>query len=295
MFEHNFAPPAPLDTSHIKRKWLDLPYATRSPAQKLDLYLPDDGEGPFPVIATFHGGAWMFGDKADVMNLPFLTGLQRGYAVACVNYRLSGEAQFPSQIYDCKAAIRYLRGHAAEYKLDRSHIGVWGASAGGHLAALLGTSNKVNGLEDLSMKNSHTRISSKVQAVAVWYGPNENFLKMDEQLSKSGLGAPDHSNADSPESRLLGRKIAEIPALVEFASPMTHIKADVPPFLIQHGQKDGTVPVEQAIHFAAKLGQVAGRDKAILEILPEADHADPLFHTPENLQRVLDFFDSHLK
>jgi acetyl esterase/lipase len=247
------------------------------------------------VIATFHGGAWMFGDKGDARNEPFLAGLGRGYAVACVNYRLSGEAQFPSQIYDCKAAIRYLRGHAAEYKLDGKRIGAWGASAGGHLVALLGTSNKVKGLEDLSIKNSHNRISSQVQAVVVWFGPSENFLKMDEELARSGLGIPNHSEADSPESRLLGRKITEIPALVKFASPMTYIKADVPPFLIQHGQQDGIVPVEQAIRFAAEIERIAGRDRVRLEILPEAAHGDPLFRTPQNVQRVLDFFDLHLK
>jgi acetyl esterase/lipase len=291
---HDFVPP-PLETSHLQRKWLDLPYATQSPAQKLDLYLPNEGDGPFPVIATFHGGAWMHGDKGDAMNEPFLAGLERGYAVACVNYRLSGEAQFPSQIYDCKAAIRYLRANAAVYQLDKTHIGAWGASAGGHLAALLGTSNKVKGLDDSSLKNSHNRVSSQVQAVVVWYGPNENFLKMDEQLTHSGLGAPNHSAADSPESRLLGRKITEIPALVKFASPMTYIKADVPPFFVQHGQKDGTVPVEQAIHFAAELERIAGRDRVTLEILPEAGHGDLLFRTPENLRRVLDFFDLHLK
>jgi len=288
-------PPPPLNNRHIKRKWLDLPYAAQSPAQKLDIYLPDEGAGPFPVLATFHGGAWMLGDKGSVMSEPFLAGLKRGYAVACINYRLSGEAQFPSQIYDCKAAICYLRGHAAEYQLDGKRIGAWGASAGAHLAALLGTSHKVKGLEDASLKNSHNRASSSVQAVTTWYGPLENFLMMDAQLAKSGLGPPNHSESDSPESRLLGRKITEIPALVKFASPMTYLKADAPPFLIQHGLQDGTVPVEQSIHFAAELERIAGRDRVRLEILPEAEHGDPRFATPENLGRVLDFFDLHLK
>jgi acetyl esterase/lipase len=237
----------------------------------------------------------MFGDKGDDFNLPFLEGLKRGYAVVCINYRLSDEAHFPSQIYDCKTAIRYLRTNAAAYHLDGEHVGVWGASAGGHLAALLGTSARVRGLEDASMKNSRTRLSSKVQAVVVWYGPLEDFLKMDEQLARSGAGFPDHSSEDSPESKLLGRKITDIPALVKFASPMTYIKPKVPPFLIQHGLKDSIVPVEQAIHFAEQMEKVAGRDRVTLEILKDADHGDPLFETPKNLQRVLDFFDLHLK
>jgi acetyl esterase/lipase len=294
MFDDEFAPP-PMDTSHIKRKWLDIPYAEKSSAQKLDIYLPNTGDGPFPVLATIHGGAWMFGDKGDDHNFPFLEGLKRGYAVVCINYRLSGEAHFPSQIYDCKAAIRYLRTNAAEYHLDGSHIGAWGASAGGHLAALLGTSTRVRGLEDPSMKNSRTRLSSKVQAVVIWYGPIEDFLKMDEQLVESGMGTPDHSSEDSPESKLLGRKITSVPALVKFASPMTYIRPKVPPFLIQHGLKDSIVPVKQAIHFAVQMEKVAGQDRVTLEILKDADHGDPLFETPKNLKRVLDFFDLHLK
>ena len=293
--EDEFAPPPPMDTSHIKRKWLDIPYANKSDAQKLDIYLPDNGDGPFPVIATIHGGAWMFGDKGDDFNRPFLEGLKHGYAVACINYRLSGEAHFPSQIHDCKTAIRYLRTNATAYDLDGKHIGAWGASAGGHLTALLGTAPRVRELDDPSMRRTNTRFSCKVQAVVVWYGPLEDFLKMDEQLAQSGTGSPDHSSGDSPESRLLGRRITDVPALVKFASPMTYIKPKVPPFLIQHGLKDSIVPVEQSIHFAAQMEKIAGRDRVTLELLKNADHGDPLFEKPRNLQRVFDFFDLYLK
>jgi acetyl esterase/lipase len=237
----------------------------------------------------------MFGDKGDDMNRPFLEGLRRGYAVACINYRLSEEAHFPSQIHDCKTAIRYLRTNAAEYHLDGAQIGAWGASAGGHLAALLGTSTRVRGLEDASMRNSRTRLSSKVQAVVVWYGPVANFLTMDAELAESGLGPCDHSKRNSPESKLLGRRITDVPALVKFASPMTYIKRRVPPFLLQHGLKDDTVPVQQAIRFAEQMKEIAGDEKVTLEILKDATHGDPLFENPRNIRRVLDFFDIHLK
>jgi acetyl esterase/lipase len=290
-----FPPPQPMNTSHIKRKWLDISYADKSDAQKLDIYLPNKGNGPFPVIATFHGGAWMFGDKGDDMNLPFLEGLKHGYAVACVNYRLSGEAHFPSQIHDCKTAIRYLRTNATDYHLDATRIGAWGASAGGHLAALLGTTPRVRGLDDPSMRKTNTRFSCKVQAVAIWFGPLEDFIKMDEQLAASGMGTPNHSNEDSPESQLLGRKITDVPALVKYASPMTYIKPSAPPFLIQHGLNDSIVPVEQAINFAAKMEKVAGTDRVTLDLLKGADHGDPLFEKPRNLRQVFDFFDLHLK
>ena len=109
-----------MDTSHVKRKWLDIPYASQSPTQKLDIYLPDKGEGPFPVVMELHGGAWLGGDKAEDQQIPMLKGIKRGFAVVCVNYRLSGEALFPSQIYDCKAAVRFIKANAGEYHLTLS-------------------------------------------------------------------------------------------------------------------------------------------------------------------------------
>lgn len=288
-------PPLPMDTSHITRKWLDIPYGTQSPAQKMDIYLPEEGDGPFPVIASIHGGAWMFGDKGDTQNIPFLKGVERGYAVVCINYRLSSEAQFPNQIYDCKAAIRFLRANADKYSLKGKHIGVWGSSAGGHLAALLGTSAKAAGLDDLSTANTNLWITSQVQAAVIWYGPIESFLAMDEELIKSEKGVADHSSEESPESRLLGRKITEVPAMVRFASPMTYINENIPPFLLQHGGMDEIVPVEQSIHFAREVERIAGANKVVLEVLARARHADPKFETTANVNRVLDFLDLYLK
>jgi acetyl esterase/lipase len=284
-----------IETSHVERRWLDLSYANYSEAQKLDIHLPGTGKGPFPLLVFIHGGGWINGDKGDISDTLLRKALDRNYAVATVNYRLSGEAHFPCQIYDCKAAIHYIRANARKYRLDDKHIGVWGVSAGGHLAALLGTSAKVRGLEDFSIRNSNTRTSSQVQAVVVWSGPIGNFLTMDEELVQSGRGAPHHCSPDSPESRLLGRTIIEVPALVEFASPMTYIDESTPPFLIQHGLQDVVVPVEQSIRFAEKLEKNAGSSRATLEIMKDAKHADPVFETSKNLGRVLDFFDLYLK
>ena len=286
-------PPPMMDTSHIQRKWTDLPYATQSPTQKLDIYLPPEDDGPFPVIAVIHGGPWEIGDKGDVQHLPVLHGLDRGYAVVCINYRLSSEAQFPCQIYDCKAAIRFIRAHAGDYHFDPRRIAAWGGSAGGHLSALVGTSAGVAELEDPGMGWSD--YSSAVDAVVDWYGPCENFLKMDEELIESGMGIPDHSTPSSPESHLLGRHLVEVPELVKFASPMTYITPAAPHFLIQHGRLDPIVPVQQSIHFAAALERIAGKDRVILEILEDAVHADIAFETPENVDRVFRFLDSHLK
>jgi acetyl esterase/lipase len=286
-------PPPMMDTSIYKRKWLDVPYASQSPTQCLDIYLPDEGEGPFPVITPIHGGAWMMCDKRDLQQVPMLEGLKRNYAVVSINYRLSPEAIFPAQIYDCKAAIRFIRANATKYGFISDRIAVWGGSAGGHLCALLGTSAGVKELEDLGMGNPDA--SSSVQVVVDWFGPAESFLKMDEELIHSGSGIPDHSSPESPESRLLGRTIAEVPELVAFASPMTYITTDMPPFLIQHGSLDEVVPVEQSIHFAQAIERIAGKDRVTLELLQGCYHADPGFETPQNVQRVLDFIDLHLK
>ena len=287
-----FAQPPAANTDHIKRKWLNISYATISPAQKLDIYLPDEGNGPFRVIISIHGGAFMFGDKADEQVNPMLKGLKHGYAVVSINYRLSGEALFPKNINDVKAAIRWVKANAATYKMNPDKIVVWGGSAGGNLSALAGTSADVKELEDLSLGNANQ--SSRVQAVVDWFGPT-NFLLMDEQLKETGNGKSDHSDANSPESKLLGQKITDIPTKVQLANPETYISKDDPPFLIEHGTKDQLVPTQQSVNFAAKLIPVLGKEKVTIHLLEDARHGGPQFETKENLELVFQFLNAVLK
>jgi acetyl esterase/lipase len=287
--------PPPADTSHIKRKFLNLSYAHVSPAQMLDVYLPEQGEGPFPVIIAIHGGAFMGCDKADLQVLPMLEGLKRDYAVVSINYRMSGEAKFPVLVQDAKAAVRWVRANAKQYRFDPQRIAAWGGSAGGYLSNMLGISAGIPVLEDLSLGNPDQPCN--VQAVVAWYAP-ANFLKMDEHLAASGLLALPgfrHNEANSPESLLMGQQITEIPEKVKEANPETYIRTEAPPFLLQHGTRDPIVPVQQSIEFADKLKQVAGENCVTLELLEGAEHADVRFETPENVSRVLDFLDSHLK
>ena len=287
-----FAQPPAANTAHLKRKWLNISYATISPAQKLDIYLPDEGEGAFPIIISIHGGAFMFGDKSDEQVNPMLEGLKHGYAVVSINYRLSGEALFPKNINDVKAAIRWVKANAATYKMNPDKIAVWGGSAGGNLAALAGTSSDVKELEDLSLGNANQ--TSRVQAVVDWFGPT-NFLLMDEQLRRTGNGKPHHSDAESPESKLMGQKITEIPSKVQLANPETYITKDDPPFLIHHGTKDQLVPTQQSINFAAKLTHVLGKEKVTIHLLKEVKHGGPQFETKENLELVFRFLNDALK
>lgn len=290
----NEAPPA-ANTDHVRRKFLDIPYADLSPAQKLDVYLPDEGDGPFPVIVSLHGGAFMGCDKADMQVLPMLEGLKRGYAVVAVNYRLSWEATFPAPVHDVKAAVRWMRAHARRYHLDPGRIAAWGGSAGAYLASMLGVSAGVQELEDLSL--GHPEQPSHVQAVVAWFGPTD-FLKMDELLAESGLSPEpgmEHSGANSPESLLLGQRITEIPELVKAANPETYVSPAAPPFFFQHGTMDPVVPVQMSINFAAKLAQALDQERVQLELLEGAEHGDPKFETPENVKKVLNFLDRHLK
>ena len=256
MSETHYAVPLAIplaQTAHIRRKMLDIPYATLSPAQRLDIYWPEEGNGPFPVIISIHGGAFMGGDKGDVQVTPMLEGVKRGYAVVSINYRMSGEAKFPALVHDVKAAIRWVRANADRLLFDPDRIATWGGSAGGYLSLMAGVSAGVADLEDLNL--GHPDRSSGVQAVVDWFGPTD-FLKMDEQLAESNMEPPEefsHSGANSPESLLLGRKITEIPELVREANPETYITSNAPPFFIQHGDCDDTVPHQQSVNLAAKL------------------------------------------
>ena len=157
----------------------DLEYVEKGHARnKLDVYQPKS-EGALPVVVWIHGGAWQTGSKE---NCPALFLSEKGYAVVSVNYRLSGHAVFPAQIEDCKAALRWVRANAKVYNLNPERIGVWGSSAGGHLAALLGTSGEVEALEG---KGGNAKQSSRVQCAVDFFGPTD-FAKMGGNHDKSG-------------------------------------------------------------------------------------------------------------
>jgi len=203
--------------------------------QRLDLYLPASGEGPFPLIIWIHGGGWQNGSK-DGCPPARLGFVERGYAVASLNYRLSGHAPFPAQIEDCKAAIRWLRAHAATYRIDPDHFGVWGSSAGGHLVALLGTSGDFKEFD----VGENLDVSSRVQAVCDYFGPTD----FEAFVATPGYGR--HGSDGSPEVKLLGGPMQQNLDKARKAAPVTHVSADDPPFLIVHGDKDPVVPIGQS-------------------------------------------------
>ena len=280
------------DVSHIKRKWLDLPFASLSPTQKLDIYLPDEDPGLFPVILHIHGGGFEIGDKRDIHVLAYLRALMRGYAVVSVNYRLSGEAIFPAGLQDIKASIRWLRANSAAYHLDGNRIAACGGSAGGNYAAMVCLTASVTEFEDPRLGN--TEYPCHVQAAVDMFGPTD-FLKMDAQLNENGFGPGGHGAANSPESKYLGAKLADVPLKVVLANPMTYIHEHMPPLLIQHGRLDTMVPVQQSMLFVEKLEKYVSPDRFEFDIIEGAGHGDPLFETAENMERVFSFLDRYLK
>jgi acetyl esterase/lipase len=206
--------------------------------QRLDLYLPEKNGAPLPLIIWVHGGGWAAGSKdgCPTLRQGFI---ERGYALASIGYRLSGDAIFPAQIEDCKAAIRWLRAHAKQYNINPDRFGVWGSSAGGHLVALLGTSG---GVKEFDV-GAYPGVSSRVQAVCDYYGPTD-LLQMDAHaLPEARLK---HDPASSPESRLIGGAIQENKEKTTRANPIVYVSKDDPPFLIVHGDKDPVVPIHQS-------------------------------------------------
>lgn len=281
-----------VDVSFVKQKDLDVPYASLSSSQIMDIFLPENETGPFPVILHIHGGGFEIGDKRDIHLLTLLKGLERGYAIVSLNYRLSGEAIFPAGLKDVKAAIRWLRANSSKYNIDSNRIATFGGSSGGNYSAMVCLTDQVNEFDDVNMGNLNYPCS--VQAAVDWFGPTD-FLKMDDQLNENGYGPGDHTDGDSPESRYLGAKLSDVPVLVELANPMTYVHEKMPPLLIQHGRLDTMVPVQQSIMFVEKLQKYVSPDRFAFDIIEGAGHGDPLFETEENMKKVFAFLDSHLK
>lgn len=274
--------------------------------QTADIYLPTAGKGPYPAVVFVHGGGWGLGsprmeDLVDVLG----SLAARGYVVVGINYRFHGEAKFPAQIQDVKAAIRWLRSNAAMYGVDATRIGIWGASAGGYLAALAGTSCGVVALEPAAVAggapvampgtisvNSDPKQSDCVQAVVDWYGPVD-FPAMDGQALP---GSMQHGSPTSAESQLLGCALARCPVqLLKNSNPLTWADRSDPPFLIMHGEADTAVPPGQSVELDRAL-RAAGVSSTLV-LLPGLNHgfagADEA-QKQQIRQRVFEFFDRTL-
>lgn len=246
---------------------------------KMHIVLPKKAaSSPSPAYVWIHGGGWQGGTKeSGVWNVTAL--VRNGFVGATIEYRLTGEAPFPAQIEDCKCAIRYLRAHAKQYNIDPNRIAVGGSSAGGHLAALMGTSG---GVKELEGNGGWAEQTSEVQAVVDLYGPT------DFRAFVTTEGYEGHNRAGSPESKLLGGgEVAGNAEGIKRVNPITYIDKADPPFLILHGAEDKTVPVNQSelLHEALDGARVSNR----LHIIQGAGHGGPQFSQPEIRSMQVDF------
>jgi acetyl esterase/lipase len=264
----------------------NIPYVEHGhPNQVLDLFLPEQtSDKPLPLMIWIHGGAWMAGNQA---NPPVLYLVGKGFAVASIQHRFSQDAIWPAPGYDCKAAIRFLRGNAVKYNLDPDHFGVGGDSSGGHLAAFVGTSGDVKEMEgDLG----NTNVSSRVQAVVDWFGPTD-FTLMAQQSGPHSM--IQHDTANSPESHLLGGPVQERRELAKSANPLTYIDKNDPPFLIMHGDNDQLVPLGQSVILAKAL--IDAGVEVTMKTIPGAGHEGPQFRSAESQQLIEEFLSRKLK
>jgi len=244
----------------------------------LDLYLPEEAKNTaVPVVIWVHGGGWKNGSKKN-SKASWLA--EEGYAVISINYRLTDVAQWPAQIDDCREAVRWARRNAKVFGLDANRIGAWGASAGGHLVALMGT---------LPYPENES-ITSRVLAVCDWYGPTELLTMPPNNV---GDGRTEEDVANSNGAKLLGCTVKDCPDLAKQASAYDNVSRDDAAFLIMHGDEDPGVPLQQSIQFHDRLRE--NGVPSTLKVIEGAGHGGKLFDTPEVRETVLQFFDKQLK
>jgi acetyl esterase/lipase len=284
-------PPAPAGV----RIDQDVTYLAPDRAEKLDLYLPADRAGGTrsPAILIIHGGGWQGGDKAASREFNIGTTLAKaGYVCASVNYSLDEKTRWPTNLFDCKNAVRFLRKNADKYAIDADHIGVIGGSAGGHLALMVAYTTDVSELTPTD--SPYPGVSDRVSCVVNLYGITNLATRRKTDEKGTPVGPPSRSSGLLPNTA--PDKNAD---LWKFASPVTHVSKNVPPTLIIHGTADTTVDRDQATELASKL-KAEGAEHHLLMI-------DRIGHTfdLQTWQRkplvqdlrpvVTGFFDTHLK
>ena len=246
---------------------------------KLDLVTPADGDGPFPAVVCIHAGGWVGGKRQEMsQTIHALAG--RGYVAVSPDYRLAtAQARFPAQVEDCKAAVRWLRANAVKYNIDPDHIGAVGFAAGGHLACMLGVTDKEDGLDGAG---GNADVSSRVQAVVSFFGPTDLTAK------DWGPGVSERNLVP-----LLGGTLEEKPEAYRKASPLTYAGKNAAPLLLFHGAADKMVLVDQSRWMAEKIASAGG--VAELVVVEGEGHGFRSEKLLQCLGKMVTFFDERLK
>ncbi len=277
-------PPKPredVEPSKKKKVWLEfrkkggVVYRGTDDYQiKCDLYIPE-GKGPFPAILAVHGGAWRQGTKLTMLRHAWrMAG--SGYVVMAINYRHAPKHPFPAQVHDCKHAVRWMRAHADEYKIDPQRIGAYGYSAGGHLVSMLGTTDSKDGL-DGDIEEGMENFNARVKAVVAGGAPCDfGWLDDDSKVLSYWLGG---SRQQKPE-------------VFRRASPTTFVTKDDPPFFFYHGESDLLVPAKssQSLHQLLLKAKVPSQHF----VLENTGHLGA-FSDLDWMDKAIEFFDRHLK
>lgn len=286
----------PAKTEGIARKWLDVPYMDGE-RHGMDIYLPNEGEAPYPVIMDIYGGGLYRGEKSSMkMDASLKLLREHGYAVVSPNYSMLWQAPFPTQIYEMKAALRFLHANADKYELDMSRVALVGESSGAQLAVTTAATQHVNEMEDKTF-GLYPDASEAVTAVIAMYGPYE-FDVFADQFAESGIESrfPEVGTADSFQGQLFGQQAPkDVPELVKAYNPATYFSAGMPPILGFAGMADPVVPYQQTVDMMNSAREVLGRAKTPYHLIDGGVHGPANYMTPEWTAVKAEFLDNVLK
>jgi len=273
------------DGSSSSRSWTDISYSSVSSTCKLDIFLPETGDGPFPVVIWIHGGAFKMGSKSNPQSLIALN--NAGFAVVSIDYRLSSEAKWPAQLNDLKACVKFLKLNAATYSLNPDKMASWGASAGAHLSCMMGAALASDP-------------ATRIQATVSWFPPM-HFYYMDADMALSGTSRCTGANGDanSPESALLGVTVSQNEAACYAASPISYIdtmnvSTPIPNFLLMHGGKDCNIGANQSVRFNSAITNRFGSGKSQYIFLANGTHGGGDFTLNSTETTVINFLKAQL-
>ena len=267
-----------IDMSQFKETRLNIPYAgTDNVRQTLDIVYPSRGQAPYKTIVLIHGGGWLIGNKETESIASVFQATTQGYAIVSINYRLSNEVRWPEPLHDAKAAIRFIRANAEQYRLDTEKLVAWGESAGGHIGEMLGATNGRPEFEDPAMGNPN--ISSAVQGIVAWY-----------PISDVG-GLTDTGTL--PADAIMGYDVRANKEKNHDANPIDLVTKDFPPLLLVHGTTDAIVPYQQSLDMQKKVKEQTGIEPHLLTFLGAA-HGDARIKSTENVIINLRFVDKIL-
>lgn len=262
------------EDAYPKKYIENIQYADSEDA-KLDMYFPENGQGPYPVFVEVHGGAWYFGQKSSVEFQPFLYGLERGYICVSVGYTLSPKAVYPQAVVEIKKAIDFLKRNAKQYNIDKNRIVLWGGSAGAHLAALASYSTGTGYLDEKG------ELDSVVKMLVLWYGCHNYYLgkRLEYWVYQNFFGESDLSRVSDK---------------LVLSNPGCHITESIPYTLLQHGINDGLVPYEQSVYISDIIKKIAGEGRCHLDLVEDCDHADAKLFAKDNVKRMFDIIEMHI-